>query len=332
MLLCLLFITAAFGSIIYTDGNFTVTEPYVLLASFPPAGHLTPLLELARRLQEREERKVIVATFDLVSTSGEVLVPNSVGYVSKYFPRLDLLLLDPEPQQEREILWDIVPPLAKADRGLSATNRILYKYLKPSIMRNPPSIIIYEEFSVFAGLVAYELGIPAAVVTPHLNPGITFAHRSLGVPSVFGATTISSGFLARATNVVARLATRVLSKVIFPRLGADCEDLGIPRFRCFDIETLASHYNHLVLGITSLPLTVPGQFSQNVHIVGPLVPRVTEDPDWKTIVDQIASKSSGIIYISMGSDMELSLDQTKVLVTELEVLLQEHKLHAVWAR
>jgi hypothetical protein len=316
----------------FTEETITdIPASYILLVSFPAPGHYTSLLELGRKLQEVQNRTVVAVSFELEFETGWTSIQK---YLDKYFPMIDTLAIN-NPVKEPTPLFNLpealsIPSLVKLDVGLSKTNRGVYQTFMSLLPKNPPSLIIYEEFTTFGGVAAKRLGIPAVYISAHVEPGtLGFQTRPLTIPPTIGNT--NPDLASRANNLAFRLAGPLLLFLHLPRSAALCLEHGLP-ILCYDADLLVTENHHLVIGTSAHPVVIPSPFSPNIQLVGPLIPPVAEHPEWGPIIDKIAETASGIIYITMGSDMNMTLAQASVVVEVLEEVTRKHNLHVIWAR
>jgi UDP:flavonoid glycosyltransferase YjiC (YdhE family) len=268
----------------------------ILFAATPAAGHLNPLLAIARMALARGDEALVTTAGYLrpsVEKSGARFLPLAAG-ADIDFTRIEDVLperasLPPGPEQLRynfeRIFLDPMPPQTETLRKIIASER--------------PDIIVVDDLFFGATALFLDEGTPRPPIVA-CSITIMVADRPDGAPTMIGLPPACDE-AARATYAaIAIEAERVFGAPVRAYADAKLAGMGLPPLPCSVL-----HSRHLMAD-AFLQTTVPafeydfGGLPDHVRFVGALPPPPQRDaalPDWWGELDG----SKQVVLVTQGT-------------------------------
>ena len=268
----------------------------ILFAATPAAGHLNPLLAIARMALARGDEALVATAGYLrpsVEKSGARFLPLAAG-ADIDFTRIEDVLperasLPPGPEQLRanfeRIFLDPMPPQAETLRGIIASER--------------PDIIVVDDlfFGATALFLDEETPRPPIVAC---SITIMVADRPDGAPTMIGLPPARDEATRAAYAAIAIEAERLFGAPVRAYADAKLAEMGLPPLPCSVL-----HSRHLMAD-AFLQTTVPAfeydfvGLPDHVRFVGALPPPPQRDvtlPDWWGELDG----SKPVVLVTQGT-------------------------------
>ncbi|CAM3232727.1 MULTISPECIES: glycosyltransferase [Methylobacterium] len=268
----------------------------ILFAATPAAGHLNPLLAIARMALARGDEALVATAGYLrpsVEKSGARFLPLAAG-ADIDLTRIEDVLperasLPPGPEQLRynfeRIFLDPMPPQAETLRRIIASER--------------PNIIVVDDLFFGATALFLDEGTPRPPIVA-CSITIMVADRPDGAPTMIGLPPARDEAARAAYAAIAIEAERVFGAPVRAYADAKLAEMGLPPLPCSVL-----HSRHLMADAV-LQTTVPafeydfGGLPDHVRFVGALPPPPQRDaalPDWWGELDG----SKQIVLVTQGT-------------------------------
>jgi MGT family glycosyltransferase len=276
----------------------------------PFAGHLYPILELAKRLHERG-----VATPRIFSTSD----------VADTIRRCGLEPIDILPGRADEV-WAIANTESRAGfnplllyrqfRANMALMQDVATQLRRAWNERRPSLVIADFTVPIAGLLARELGIPWWTSMP--SP--CALESRTGTPSYLGGWAPSSSPLTRARDAAGRLVIRSFKRGVARLFRDELRALHLKSiYRSNGSE--AAYSDECILGLGMKELEFERDWPESFHFVGPLTaapplphPSVTFD-------------HRPTILVTLGTHLPWAREQAESLISKVASQMADCAFH-----
>ncbi|MCJ2086214.1 glycosyltransferase [Methylobacterium sp. E-005] len=268
----------------------------ILFAATPAAGHLNPLLAIARMALARGDAALVATAGYLrpsVEKSGARFLPLAAG-ADIDLTRIEDVLperasLPPGPEQLRynfeRIFLDPMPPQAETLRRIIASER--------------PDIVVVDDLFFGATALFLDAGTPRPPIVA-CSITIMVADRPDGAPAMIGLPPARDEAARAAYAAIAVEAERVFGAPVRAYADAKLAEMGLPPLPCAVL-----HSRHLMAD-AFLQTTVPafeydfGDLPDHVRFVGALPPPPKQDaalPDWWGELDG----SRKVVLVTQGT-------------------------------